>query len=461
MNADTIAAIATAPGLGAISIVKVSGPEAIAVVQQIFAARRQKVSLNELPTHHLVLGDIIEQGKLLDEVLVSIMRKPGSYTGEDVVEINCHGGYIAARTILEFLFKKGCRLAEPGEFTRRAFLNGRLSLAQAEAVVDVINARSRQGLQIAVSTLSGRAEENLAAIEDKIIQLSALVEASIDFPEEVGDLDDKEALQLVDTAAQQIEELINWANRGRIYREGLKVVICGKPNVGKSSLLNLLLNENRVIVSDIPGTTRDIIEDNIEINGLLVRLIDTAGIREANDQIEEMGIARSRKAVSEADLVIMVLDISAGLSVEDENILELIKEEQKTTIFLVNKVDLPERCITDAQMAELAEQGKVIEASVKGDQGTQELADAIFSLGVGENTADHEPGLLANLRQKAALERTLASLGEVRKAIGIDISLDCLAVDVMAVRDQLGEVTGRSIKEDIIDRIFSEFCIGK
>jgi len=461
MNADTIVAIATAPGLGAISIVKISGSQAIAVTEQIFVARRPTVSLNELPTHRLVLGDVIDQGITVDEVLVSIMRNPGSYTGEDVVEVNCHGGYIAARIILELLLKKGCRLAEPGEFTRRAFLNGRLSLAQAEAVVDVINASSRQGLQMALSTLSGRAEEKLAAIEDKVIQLSALVEASIDFPEEVGDLDDKEALHLVDTAAQKITELIAWAKRGRIYREGLKVVISGKPNVGKSSLLNLLLNENRVIVSDIPGTTRDIIEDNIEINGVLIRLIDTAGIREANDQLEEMGIARSRAALQEADLVIMVLDVSVGLTAEDESILELIHDQQKTTIFLVNKVDLPERSITEAQLAELAAQGKVIEASVKVDQGIEELVDTIFSLGVGENLADRDPGLLANLRQKAALERTLVSLDEVRTAIQSGISLDCLAVDVMAARNQLGEVTGHSINEDVIDRIFSEFCIGK
>ncbi|MGE5454424.1 MAG: tRNA uridine-5-carboxymethylaminomethyl(34) synthesis GTPase MnmE, partial [Methylocystaceae bacterium] len=340
MRADTIAAVATAPGMGAISIVKISGPEAIAQAEQIFVARRVGVKLGDLASHHLLVGVVIDQDQVIDEVLVSVMRSPSSYTGEDVVEVNCHGGYIAAGAVLELLLKRGCRLAEPGEFTRRAFLNGRLALSQAEAVIDVINARSRQGLQLAVSTLRGRDQQQLTEIEDKIIQLCALVEASIDFPEEVGELDNELALSLVEQSTREINELIAWSERGRIYREGLKVVISGKPNVGKSSLLNLLLKENRVIVSDIPGTTRDTVEDNIEIKGVPIRLIDTAGIRQARDQVEEMGIHRSRAAIQAADLVVMVLDISAGLSDEDEDILAFIQQQQKPTIFFVNKIDL-------------------------------------------------------------------------------------------------------------------------
>ncbi|MGE5380953.1 MAG: tRNA uridine-5-carboxymethylaminomethyl(34) synthesis GTPase MnmE [Methylocystaceae bacterium] len=461
MNADTIAAVATAPGMGAISIIKISGPQAINLSEQIFTARRAQIKLSELATHRMVLGEINDQGTIIDEVLVSIMRAPGTYTGEDVVEINCHGGYMADHIILEMLLKKGCRLAEPGEFTRRAFLNGRLSLSQAEAVIDIINARSRQGLQMAVSALSGRAQQQLKVIEDKIIQLSALVEACIDFPEEVGDLDHEQAQELTIASIRSVQELINWAERGRVYREGLKVVISGKPNVGKSSLLNLMLNENRVIVSDIPGTTRDTIEDNIEIKGIPIRLIDTAGIRAAGDQIEEMGIKRSRNAITGADLVIVVLDIGAGLTGEDKDIIMLIKEERKRAIFLVNKLDLPEHKINQEQITELETMGTVITASVKEDQGIEELIDTVYKLGIGTDFTQREPEFLANMRQKDALERTLASLYEINNGIECGISLDCLSIDLMNARDYLSEVTGHSIKEEIIDRIFAEFCIGK
>lgn len=459
MQADTITAIATAPGLGAISIVKISGPAALKNAEAIFLPHRNAVKLSKLPSHRLVVGDIVDRGRVIDEVLVSVMLSPGSYTGEDVVEINCHGGHIAARTVVELLLQQGCRLAEAGEFTRRAFLNGRLSLSQAESVIDVINARSRQGLEMAIATLRGKGQDQLEIIEDKVIMLSALIEASIDFPEEVGDLDREQALTMVDEAIAAIHKLLVWAERGRVYREGLKVVISGKPNVGKSSLLNLLLNENRVIVSDIPGTTRDTIEDNIEIQGLPVRIIDTAGIRSASDQIEEMGIARSQEAIQNADVVIMVMDMSAGLTTEDETILALVKQYQKKTIFLINKIDLPEHRFTDPWLGLLAQEGQVILASVKEDRGISELVDAVFSLGVGE--VSREPEMLTNLRQKVALELALRSLNEVRMGIKQQLTLDCLAVDVMLARDHLGEVTGRNIKEEIVDRIFSEFCIGK
>lgn len=461
MAFDTICAVATARGAGGISIVRVSGNDAISIVSSIFVPKRRKVRLEERPTHSLTLGYIVDGEKIVDEVLVSIMREPASYTGENVVEINCHGGFLPARTVLSLLLTKGCRMAEPGEFTRRAFLNGKLSLNQAEAIIDVINARSEKGLELAVSGLAGRAAEALKRVEDRVIYLAALVEASIDFPEEVGELDVAMATNITDELIKELEKMLDVSEKARFYREGLKVVISGKPNVGKSTLLNRLIQENKVIVSDIPGTTRDIIEDYLDIKGIPIQIVDTAGIRETDDKLEAIGVERSRQQIIKADLVILVLDVVSGITDEDRIIINMIRELGKRVIILINKVDLPCHRITDEEIRELSALGPVIKASFKEDRGVEELKDTIFEITVGCGIEPQDNAVLINIRQRAAVKRALRSLQSVSEDLSNGVSLDCLAVDIMDVRDAIGEITGKTVKEDVVDRIFAEFCIGK
>lgn len=457
---DTIAAIATPPGEGGIAIVRVSGENAIELVDKMFLPRREGRSLQERAGYSMGLGWVLDgEREKVDEVLVSVMRGPRSYTMEDVVEINCHGGLLPARRCLEEVLRRGARLAEPGEFTRRAFLNGRLDLSQAEAVIDVIRSRTDKGMRIALRQLEGGPGRKLREIEERLIGVNARIEASIDFPEEVGDLDEEAAARELLEIGRELEQILDVSRRGRIYRQGIKVVIAGKPNVGKSSLLNALLQENKAIVTDIPGTTRDVVEDYINIRGIPVRVIDTAGLRETQDVVERIGVERTREVIAEADVVIVVLDVSAGISQEDLDIRNLLAG--KKTIVLVNKEDLPEKRITTQDLEEMFGDWPVVRGSVKEEIGLEELEQAIEKLVLeGEVRAD-DMEMMVNLRHEEVLHRAREYMEAAKMALEAGLPLDCLSVDIWGALEALGEATGRNLREDVIDRIFEEFCIGK
>ncbi|WP_258361119.1 tRNA uridine-5-carboxymethylaminomethyl(34) synthesis GTPase MnmE [Moorella sulfitireducens (nom. illeg.)] len=458
MIEDTIAAVATPPGEGGIGIVRLSGCDAITIAAKIFKPHRGQ-PFAESHSHTLRLGLVIdpETGETVDEVLACIMRAPRSYTAEDVVEINCHGGALAVARVLQLALRHGARLAEPGEFTRRAFLNGRLDLAQAEAVLDVIRARSSQGLVTAVGQLRGKLSQKIARINEYLNSVMAAIEASLDFPEEVGEAgaEDLEKLKL---AREEVKKLLATWEEGRLLSEGLKIAITGRPNVGKSSLLNALLRQERAIVSQIPGTTRDTIEETLLLGGFSCRLIDTAGLRETADTLESIGVARTRQAVREADLVLMVVDLSTGILPEDKGILEEIKE--KNVIIVGNKVDLVEG--KSAEMDYFATGFPRVAVSAREGTGLDELAGKIREVVLGGKVlrAREEP-LLTRARHRDALEKCLDHINAAIDAWEEGMPGDLIAVDLWTARDFLGEITGATAREDLLDRIFSDFCIGK
>ncbi len=456
---EDIAAISTPPGEAGIAIVRLSGDKVIKKINSIFRPFRKKVNLLDKPGFTMTLGWLVDdEDNVIDEVLVTIMRKPHSYTGEDVVEINCHGGTLPARRCLEEVLKTGINLAEPGEFTKRAFLNGRLDINQAEAVIEVIRSKTDKGLQLAVTQLVGRSSEIFTELEDELISLNAMVEASLDFPDDVGDLDLGAAKDLLNGVILKIDKLLKAGARAEIYREGINVAICGKPNVGKSSLLNALLRKDKAIVTDVPGTTRDVIEDYINVRGIPVKLMDTAGIRATEDLVEKIGVERSHHVIQEAELVIFVLDIAAGITVEDIDIFRKI--DNKNIIILVNKEDIEEKRITEAQLQEAFPGFKIIRGSVKAEVGLDELEETMESLVLEGKVKSDDMELMINLRQKNALLKAKKYLEDTLNVID-DVSLDCIGVDVWGALEAIGEITGKSLKEDVIDRIFQDFCIGK
>lgn len=459
MMNDIIAAISTPPGEGGIAIVRLSGEGVIEAVSGIFTPFKPGVDLKKKSGYTMTLGWLMDdRQEKVDEVLVSIMRAPHSYTGEDVVEINCHGGSMPARRCLELLLAKGIRLAEPGEFTRRAFLNGRMDMSQAEAVIDIIRAKTDQGMKLAVRQLEGGIGKYVSNLENLLIRANAMIDASLDFPDEVGELDYEAARGILNDVLAIIDRLLAAGKRNEVYRDGVSVAICGKPNVGKSSLLNALVKQDRAIVTDIPGTTRDIIEDFINIKGIPVKLMDTAGIRETADVIEKIGVKKSEQAIDQAELVIFLLDVGSGISSQDLEIYNRIKE--RNPIVLVNKEDLEERNITPGQLQEIFAGVRIIRGSVREDIGLEELEDAIESrLLTGKRDEDNLE-IMINLRQKQCL---LKAREHVINAIEYltRVTLDCLGVDVWGALASLGELIGRRLKEEVIDRIFHDFCIGK
>lgn len=459
MNNDIIAAVSTPPGEGAVGIIRLSGHGAIEIAEKTFLPYNKNVSLRERRNFSLTLGWILDaEGIRTDEVLVGIMRAPHSYTGEDVVEINCHGGGAALRACLQRCLETGARLAEPGEFTKRAFLNERLGLEQAEAVLEIIRAKTERGLQLAVRQLSGYNGRFMDNLEERLLRLNAMVDASLDFPEEVGDLDQDEARQLLDGIIATIDDWINSARRAEIYRDGIELAIVGKPNVGKSSLLNALSRKEKAIVTDIPGTTRDVVEEYINVRGIPVKIMDTAGIRATEDRVERIGVEKSRELIDQADLVVLVLDFAAGIAAEDLEIFQTIPREK--CLVLVNKEDIERKAITEEELAEKFASARLIRASVKEDYGLDELERAIEELLLaGTQNADGME-IMINLRQKNALLKSRAYAENAREQLG-RISLDCLGVDVWGALESLGEISGKSLKEEVLDRIFHDFCIGK
>jgi tRNA modification GTPase len=456
---DTIAAIATAPGEAGIGIVRLSGNKAIEILDKVYKGKRSK-SAFDMPSRVASYGHIIdENGNVVDEVLSFIMRKPNSYTTEDVVEIHCHGGIIPVRRIMELVLKNGAVMAEPGEFTKRAFLNGRIDLTQAEAVIDVITSKTETGLNAALNQLEGELSKELHSIMDDLLSILAHIEASIDFPEhDIEEVTQDNILKSSIKVAEAMKKLSNSFEEGKIIRDGLSTAIVGRPNVGKSSLLNVLVKESRAIVTDIPGTTRDIIVEYLNIGGVLIKLVDTAGIRETEDVVEKIGVERTKAAIEEAEVVIFVIDASVMLTQEDQDILQLIKK--KRVIVAANKIDkgLHEDI---NKLIEVFGKDNVIEMSVKQKLGIEKLEDKIKKLVYHGQATVSKNKMVTNIRHKDLLDKALDSIRKAIEELKDGVPVDLLSVDIKEAWGRLGQITGDVVEEDIINEIFSKFCIGK
>lgn len=453
---DTIAAIATATGNGGIGIVRVSGEDAINIVNDVFKPYKGR-ALKDRASHTITYGNIVFEDSVVDEVLVSVMRSPNTYTCEDVAEINCHGGYRAVKAVLDVVLKAGARMAEPGEFTKRAFLNGRIDLTQAEAVIDVINAGTEQCRQAAMLRLEGKLSAKIKELRDKILLMLANIEVDIDYPEHDGEVMTVTAVREgTSQVLDEVKRLIEGADTGRILKEGIKTVILGRPNVGKSSLLNALLEEERAIVTDIPGTTRDVLEEMVNIGGLPVCLIDTAGIRATEDIVEKMGVERSKRYADEAELILVVIDSSKPLTQQDKEILQL--SDGKKTIIILNKIDLEQKlCEKDFAQYNC----RVVNMSAKHDVGLEELGNNIKDLFLKGDININSEAVISGERNKASLIKALNCLENVLNTIDMSMPEDFISMDLTQAYEFLGEITGEAVEEDILDRIFSEFCLGK
>jgi tRNA modification GTPase len=460
---DTIAAISTPLGRSGIGIVRLTGKDAIKIADKIFISPKKK-KLKQTRSHRILFGHIIDplNKEVVDEVLVSIMKAPNTYTKDDIVEINCHGGMVPLRRVLEVILNEGARLADPGEFTQRAFLNGRIDLAQAEAVLDVINALTEQGRKTAIAQLRGGLSKKIETLKEELIVLTAFVEAHIDFPEE-----DIESLSLKDMKKKalrirhSLEKLINSSRYGMILREGLKTAIIGRPNVGKSSLLNALLEHDRAIVTEMPGTTRDVIEEYLNISGIPVKIMDTAGIREVKDIAEKEGVKRSLTAMEDADLVLLILDGSSVMHKTDVELIE--KSNSKNRIIVINKTDLPQKVgagFKPALTKKATGNSQVVRISAKKGTGLDELkkriADTVLQ-GHAESSAD----VVTNIRHVHALEKALASINSFLTAVTKRTSPEFLSIELRDALEAIGEIIGITTPDDILNKIFSNFCIGK
>ena len=456
-HTDTIAAISTGMTSSGIGIVRISGPDAVEIADKIYDSRNGK-KLADMPTHTIHYGYIRDGEEFLDEVLVMLMRGPRSFTAEDTVEINCHGGVYAMNRILELVTRKGARLAEPGEFTKRAFLNGRIDLSQAEAVIDVINAKNEYALKSSVSQLKGSVLKVVREIREKIIYYIAYIESALDDPEHIS-LDGYPE-QLEEQTEQWIEKitsLIASAENGKRMKEGIRTVIVGKPNAGKSSLLNVLLGEERAIVTDIAGTTRDVLEEQMSLSGISLNIIDTAGIRETEDVVEKIGVKKAKTYAKDADLVIYVADSSTQLDENDEEIMELIRDRK--AIVLLNKMDLD--LVTTEEMIRERLDKPVIPISAKEEQGIDRLEQTIKDMFYDGNLSFNDQIYITNMRQKAALSEALESLKQVMTSIQNQMPEDFFSIDLMNAYEELGSITGESVGEDLVNEIFSKFCMGK
>lgn len=455
---DTIAAIATASGNSGIGIIRVSGDEAIEIVDKIFKSVNSDKKLVNVKSHTINYGHIVDNDKVIDEVLVSVMNGPHSYTGEDVVEINCHGGMIVIRKILEIVIKNGARTAEPGEFTKRAFLNGRMDLSQAEAVMDVINAKNEFALSSSIEQLNGRVSEKIKNLREKIIYNIAFIESALDDPEHISiDGYSEKLSKILEEVNGELSRLINNFDNGRIVKEGVKTVILGKPNAGKSSLLNLLLGEERAIVTDIEGTTRDTLEESINLNGVFLNLIDTAGIRDSEDVVEQIGVNKAKELAEKSDLVIFVADASKELDENDKEIINLIKDKQ--AIVLLNKSDLG-TIINEKNVSEF-DNKPVITFSAKTGDGLDELENKIRDLFYEGKVKYNDELYITNARQKESLINAKNSIEEVIKSVENDMPEDFYSIDLMDAYTYLGQIIGESVEDDLVNEIFSKFCMGK
>lgn len=446
---DTIAAISTSLGVGAISIIRVSGNEAINIVNKIFKGK----NLNEVETHTIHYGFIMENSKKIDEVLVSVMKSPKTFTMEDVVEINCHGGIATTKKVLELLLINGCRLAEPGEFTKRAFLNGRIDLIEAEGIMDLIDSKTEVARNLAMEEVSGNTSNLIHQLREKIVEIISQIEVNIDYPEydDVKELKNNEIIPFIKDVKQELSKIIKMSENSKIIKEGINTVIIGKPNVGKSSILNALIEEEKAIVTDIPGTTRDVVEGVLNLDGIILNIIDTAGIRETNDIVEKIGVSKSLSLIDKSDLIVFVLNNNEPISEEEKEILEKIKN--KPHIVIVNKIDLESKINLDNQ--------DYIRISVKNNIGLDKLKSRIKELFNIEKLNTSDMNYLVNSRSLAILKNCNQILDGILDNIDNDFPIDMLEIDIKEVWNLLGSIIGETYEEELLDNLFSRFCLGK
>ena len=457
MKKDTIAAIATAMTSSGIGIVRMSGTEAFDIIKKIYRGKKNK-KLYEVKSHTIHYGYIVDGEETIDEVLVMIMKGPHSFTGEDTVEIDCHGGVFVMKRILETVIKYGARPAEPGEFTKRAFLNGRMDLSQAEAVIDVINSKNEYALKSSVSQLKGNVQKKIKEIREEIIYHTAFIETALDDPEHISVDGYGEKLKItVDKLLGELKELIISSDNGRIIKEGIKTVIVGKPNAGKSSLLNVLVGEDRAIVTDIAGTTRDILEESIQLNGISLNIMDTAGIRDTDDIVEKIGVDKAKAHANEADLIIYVVDASRDLDENDFEIIDMIRD--KKAVILLNKSDLA--TVVTKDMIKLYVDKPMIEISAKEESGIKELEDTLKEMFFHGEISFNDEVYITNIRHKTAIKDAYDSLEKVNISIENDMPEDFYSIDLLDAYESLGSITGETIGEDLVNEIFSKFCMGK
>jgi tRNA modification GTPase len=461
MEFDTIAAISTPMGEGAIAIVRLSGDDSIKIADQIFRGIGGK-RLTEVSTHTIHYGHLIDPRteQVIEEVMVSIMKGPKTFTKEDVVEINCHGGIVSVNRVLQHVLAYGARLAEPGEFTKRAFLNGRIDLSQAEAVMDLIRAKTDRAMNVALGQMEGRLSKLIRGLRQEILEILAHVEVNIDYPEydDVEEMTHNMLLEKAIYVRDELKKLLQTSQQGKILREGLSTVIVGRPNVGKSSLLNSLVQENKAIVTDIPGTTRDVIEEYVNVRGVPLRLLDTAGIRETEDIVERIGVEKSRQVLKEADLILLVLNYGDQFTKEDENLFEAVKGMD--VIVIVNKTDLTQK-IDMERVKELAREHKIVTTSLLEDRGVDELEEAISSLFFEGSIEAGDMTYLSNSRHITLIGQSLHTIEEAINGVEIGTPIDIVQIDITRTWELLGEVIGDSVHESLIDQLFSQFCLGK
>lgn len=454
----TIASISTAPGIGGIGIIRMSGKDTFKILNKIFVMKNQE-DIQEISGYTMKYGNIVENGKIIDEVLVSYFKSPKSYTTEDMCEINSHGGTVVMRKILELCLENGADLAEPGEFTKRAFLNGRIDLSQAESVIDIINAKSERETKEGIKQLNGFLSKEIYEIKQTLLEIMTNIEVSIDYPEyDTPNVTNVEILEKIDISRQKLEELKKSFDNGKYIKQGIKTVIIGKPNAGKSSLLNAILNEDRAIVTEVEGTTRDTIEEFVNINGIPLNLVDTAGIRESHDIVEKIGIEKSKKLAEDADLIIAIFDSSKDFTNEDLEILKIAKN--KKSIIVLNKIDLKQKIKPDNP--ELKDLNKnLINLSAKNKNGLNLLFEKINDMfNLNEINLDNDV-VITNERHKNLISTAIKNLNEAEKSLNIGMPVDIIAISLKNVLQNLGEITGEEASEEIINEIFSRFCLGK
>ena len=455
---DTIAAVSTAMAPAGIGIVRISGNDAFEVADRVFRAKKEGKKLSAVKSHTIHYGWITEGEEVIDEVLVMVMKGPKTYTGENTVEIDCHGGVLAVKKVLEAVLNAGARAADPGEFTKRAFLNGRMDLTQAEAVMDVISAKSAYALKSSESQLRGTVKKAIRAIRKKLIYEIAFIESALDDPEHISLDGYPETLHgIVEEAQKEIQKLLANSDNGKILKEGISTVIIGKPNAGKSSLLNTLVGEERAIVTDIAGTTRDVLEEQINLNGIILNVIDTAGIRETDDVVEKIGVDRAKKYLNEADLAIYVVDTSTQLDENDFEIMELLKDRK--AIILLNKSDLAP--VTDRESIRKHLDKKMIAISAKEQTGIGELEETIREMFFTGEVTFNDEVYITNIRHKTALQEAMNSLNLVVQSIMDGMPEDFYSIDLMNAYEELGSIIGEAVEDDLVNEIFSKFCLGK
>ena len=461
MKTDTIAAIATAMTNSGIGIIRISGEDAFTVIDRIYQSKNGKKKLSEEKSHTVHYGYIVDdtkENKIIDEVMVLIMRAPNTYTREDTVEIDCHGGVLVMQKILDTVVCHGARPAEPGEFTKRAFLNGRIDLTQAESVMDVISSKNEFALKSSISQLQGSLQKEIKELREKVIYEIAFIESALDDPEHINiDGYGQKLKTVAEECKERIEHLLDTADNGKILKEGIDTVIVGKPNAGKSSLMNVLLKKERAIVTDIAGTTRDVLEEQMNLNGITLNIIDTAGIRDTEDIVEKIGVDKAKDYLVNADLIIYVVDSSTPLDENDEKIMEMIKD--RTALVLLNKSDL-DTVTTEEMIASHLDQ-KIIKVSMKENQGVDELENAIKELFFHGKVELNDEVYITNARHKAALSNAKDSLNMVLDSIAMEMPEDFYSIDLMNTYEELGNILGESLGEDLVNEIFSKFCTGK